>query len=251
MNLRSYRTFQALVLALLAIFLLTRIGDGRILLYINRRYVFLAMGAALLLMVVAQAVLRGRGQTYPPHPLPSMEGGEENHTERKGWVLWLMALPLLIGVLIPARPLNAGAAAVRGLNTSAALTSQEGEAALSLSVPPEQRSVLDWIRVFSSAKDPAEFTGQPADVTGFVYHDVRLRAGEFMAGRFSVTCCVADAIAIGTLVEWPESASLPDNRWVRVRGNMTVGEVDGQKVPLIRAASVETVPEPEQPYIFP
>jgi uncharacterized membrane protein YcgQ (UPF0703/DUF1980 family) len=32
---------------------------------------------------------------------------------------------------------------------------------------------------------------------------------------------------------------------------MEVGVVDGQKVPLIRAASVETVPEPEQPYIFP
>src|SRR5512147_123580 len=98
MSMRAYRTFQALVLALLAIYLLERVGDGRILLYINRRYVFLAMGAALLLMVVAQAVLRSRGEgrTYPPGPLPSREGGEEEEHEhagegRKGWVLWLMA----------------------------------------------------------------------------------------------------------------------------------------------------------------
>ena len=111
--------------------------------------------------------------------------------------------------------------------------------------------MLDWIRALRESADPAVVSGQAADVTGFIYHDIRLESGQFMVARFSLTCCVADAVAIGMVVNWPDSSGLPDNQWVRVRGVVEVSQVEGKSVPLIRAESVDKVPQPEQPYLFP
>jgi putative membrane protein len=87
-------------------------------------------------------------------------------------------------------------------------------------------------------------------VIGFVYHDPRLSEGQFMVGRFTITCCVADALAVGMVVAWPEAKDLPDNHWVRVQGAVQTVLLDGQTLPLIDAETVEIIPEPQQPYLF-
>lgn len=259
MNLRTYRTFEALVLAGLGIFFLARIGDGRILYYINQRFVVLTVFGALGFLFIAQVVMRARppvesSESGPDdHHADHLHEADHEHSRNSGLTLWLVALPLLIGLLVPARPLGSAAAAVRGINTASPLTARTGVEAAGavVALPSTQRSVLDWIRVFKYAGDPAEYNGQPADVVGFVYRDIRLGEGQFMVARFSLTCCVADAVAIGMLVDWPEEASIPENVWVRVRGPVSVSELDGQTVALIDAESVEEIPQPEQPYLFP
>ncbi len=256
MSLRTYRTLQALVLAGLGIFLIARIGDGRILLYINQRFIFLTLGGALAFLLIAQTVMRTRPPAEdeehdPLRPEDGVEHDFHEHGKRDGLALWVIALPLLVGVLLPVRPLGSTAAATRGMNTNAPLSAGAGDNSNALELPSTQRSVLDWIRVLHEAADPTSISGQAADVTGFIYHDIRLEAGQFMVARFSLTCCVADATAIGMLVAWPDADNLPDNRWVRVRGQVEVSQVDGKIVPLIQAESVEQVPEPEQPYLFP
>jgi uncharacterized repeat protein (TIGR03943 family) len=238
---RAYRTYQALVLAGLGVFLIARVADGRILLYINQRFVLLVLLGALGLLALAQAVLRSR----PPAAEAEAPDG------RPGWVLWLIALPLFIALLIPQRPLGTSALATRGINTGAALAPNAGGSVQVAVIPEAQRSILDWLRLYAASPNPAEFDGQAADVTGFVYHDIRLAEEQFMVGRFTLTCCVADASALGMLVQWPEAAQLNDNGWVRVRGTIAVTELDGRSVPLIRAETVEPVPEPVQPYLFP
>jgi putative membrane protein len=95
------------------------------------------------------------------------------------------------------------------------------------------------------------FDGQQADVVGFVYHDARLAEGQFLVGRFTVTCCVADAAAIGMIVIWPPAQALPANAWVRVRGAVSAATLDGRPIPLIAAESVEQVAEPDNPYLYP
>lgn len=250
MNLRTYRTLQALILAGLGIFFLVRIGDGRILLYINQRFVFLILLGAIGLLAIAQVVMRSRPAPEPQdHDQQDHDHGDHSHDTRSGFALWVIALPLLVGVLLPARPLGSLAAATRGMNTNAPLSA--GTTNQVNDLPSDQRTVLDWLRLFEQTSDLNTLTGQPADVAGFIYHDIRLEAGQFMVGRFSLTCCVADATAIGMVVDWPEAGKLPDNQWVRVRGPVETGQVEGKTVPLIRAQSVEMIPQPEQPYLFP
>jgi uncharacterized repeat protein (TIGR03943 family) len=164
--------------------------------------------------------------------------------------LLVVALPVLLGVLIPAKPLGSSAIANRGVNITAPLTAGAAQPA-KLDLAPTDRNILDWIRAFNYASDPKSFAGQPADVIGFVYHDSRLAGEQFLAGRFTVNCCVADAMAIGVIVQWPDSKGLADNGWVRVRGSVQASEIDGRPIPLIIAESVEPVPPPEQPYLYP
>jgi len=252
MNLRTYRTLQALILAGLGIFFLIRIGDGRILLYINQRFVFLVLLGAIGLLAIAQVVLRSRPSVeQEDHAHEEHDNGDHAHENRSGLALWVIALPLLVGVLLPARPLGSLAAAMRGMNTNAPLSAGASTGVQVADLPSDQRTVLDWLRLFEQTPDLTSLSGQSADVTGFIYHDIRLEGGQFMVARFSLTCCVADATAIGMVVDWPEAGKLPDNQWVRVRGPVETGQVEGKIVPRIRAQSVELIPQPEQPYLFP
>ena len=50
---------------------------------------------------------------------------------------------------------------------------------------------------------------------------------------------------------WPGAALLAGNSWVRVRGAVEASTLDGQRIPLIKAESVESAAEPSQPYLYP
>ncbi|MGQ0603389.1 MAG: TIGR03943 family putative permease subunit, partial [Anaerolineales bacterium] len=167
------------------------------------------------------------------------------------WTVLLVALPVLLGIVVPARPLGASAVDNKGVNVSAPLAVASGSGATTLEIAPEKRTILDWVRAFNYADDPATFTSQPADVIGFVFHDEQFGPTQVMVGRFTVTCCAADASAVAMLVEWPDAATLPDNAWVRVRGPVTVATLNGKPIPLITAAAIETVAQPEHPYMYP
>lgn len=245
MSQRSFRTFQALLLGALGIFLFSKVMDGRVLLYINQRFVLLVLLGALVLIFLAQLVLRER----PAQDMDELEEHHDHgheHDHRSGWGLFLLALPLLIGLLVPERPLGAQALSTRGVNVFAV-----GGTSGRLGLPSEQRSILDWLREAADDPSGAAYAGQPADVTGFVFYDPRLGEDQFMIGRFTIACCVADASALGLAAQAAGAENLPANTWVRVRGVMDSTVLDGRTVPLILADSVEEIPEPEQPYLFP
>ncbi len=255
MNLRSYRTFQALILAGLGIFLFSKVMDGRILFYINQRFVIFVLLAALGFIFLAQIALRERTRGQDDHCDDDYEAGTHAHmpgetSQRQGWVLWLVALPLIIGVLSPERPLSASALQTRGINTVSGLAVSAG-ATSGLEIASTQRSVMDWIRAAGEDPTGKKFEGDAADVTGFVFHDIRLEKNQFMIGRFSIACCVADAVALGMVVNWPDAAHLPENQWVRVRGKARMIILDGKSLPVVDAIEVDIIPQPEQPYLFP
>ena len=249
MTLRTYRTFQALILAALGAFFLHKIWSGTLFWYINQRFMALTLIAALGFLALAQSVLQRRREN-PDHDHADERHHHPHAQAFPAWTLVVVALPVLLGVLIPAKPLGSSAIANRGVNTTAPLTAGAAQPP-KLDLAPTDRTILDWIRAFNYASDPKSFEGQPADVIGFVYHDSRLTGEQFLAGRFTVNCCVADAMAIGVIVQWPDSKGLADNGWVRVRGPVQASEIDGRPIPLIIAESVEPVSPPEQPYLYP
>ncbi len=243
MNLRVFRSLQVLVLLGLGFYLLSRVWSGQVLLYINQRFVALVFFAGLSLVVLAQIVLRERSDLDPTAPPVSHTGWR--------WNLWWLLLPVLVGFLIPARPLSVSVLENRGINTSAPLTARIEDSQAILSLAPIERTVLDWIRLFSLEQDVERFAGEAVDVTGFVFRDGRLSENQFMVGRFTITCCVADAMALGMIVDYPGVQNLNGQIWVRVQGELSITEQDGRKLPAIRAEQVEVVPQPEQPYLFP
>jgi len=239
---RAGRSFQALILALMGLYLLSRVWNGSILLYINQRFVFLVFFAGLFFVVLAQVLYAER---------ISGQGDDQTMADNPGLNMWWLAIPILIGFLIPARPLSPSAVANRGISIDAPLSARIEDTASILSLSPTERTVLDWIRLFSFSENVQQFVGQPVDVTGFVFSDGRLTANQFMVGRFTITCCVADATALGMIVEYPQAAVLKEHNWVRVQGKIDLIERDERLFPVILAESVEAVPQPEQPYLFP
>ena len=253
---RTQRSLQALVLAGLGLFLLQKIWTGTLYWYINQRFLLLILAAAVGLLALARLVLpgpRAKATDAEAHEHDHHAHDGHDHDEGKGAPLWgilILAVPLALGLLVPARPLGSAAIANKGINTTAPLTAGSS-APVQLELASTDRNVLDWVRAFNYATDPATYAGEAADVTGFVYHAQGLPEGQFLVSRFAVTCCAADATAVGLLVQWPQAAALDNNSWVRVRGAMAVGSYAGRATPLINADSLEGVAEPAQPYLYP
>ncbi len=257
MKSRRTRTFQALILALLGFFLLERVWSGKILLYINQRFVILVVLAGIGLIAVAQAVFLERRKRGSLEGAEESEPAEDEH-EHPGAhdhgsnanLVWLL-IPLAFGLLIPARALGTSTLANRGIQVAAPFQVQNTTGIAALEMPAGNRTVLDWIRAFHSAGDPRTLANEPADVIGFVYHDPRLRPDQFLIGRYTVACCIADASAIGITVDWDSAAALENNDWVRVKGTIQVGQLEGQNVPVIQASQVVPIQAPDLPYLFP
>jgi putative membrane protein len=254
---RTQRTLQALILAGLGLFLLQKAWAGTLYWYINDRFLALVLGAAIGFLILARSVLppwRAAAGAADNHP-----GGDDHacnhqtdhdHQAVPAWRLWMVALPIVLGLLIPARPLGSRALANKGLNLGAPLAAG-GASDSRVTLPPAERTILDWVRAFNYPTDPGFFTGEPADVIGFVYHDAALGDDEFIISRFSVTCCAADAAGVGLLVQWPHAATLEADAWVRVRGPVQPGTYNDRPIPVVTAETVEGISPPTQPYLYP
>lgn len=220
MNLRAYRTFQALILAGLGVYLLALIIEGEILLFASQRLGLLVVLAAVSLVLLAQFVLSERPAAPPAAEEEGVQPGagaqfSRDAGARAGWRLWLLALPLLVGLLAPLHNHGSSGLWARGVYPTAGLLANAANAAAGRRIPPQQRSVLDWLRVWQAADGPVSSEGQPADITGFVYHDPRLGANRFLIGREVIAAAAADAAALGLVVEWPQAGGLADGQWLR------------------------------------
>ncbi len=229
----------------LALYFVYNILSGNLTNYINQRFAWLSYVAVVLFGLLAIANLLDL-RRHQNHDHQHEHDHDHNHTTISWPVLAVIAIPLLLGTLVPSRPL--GSAAVGG-NISVNAVSVTN--ATTFTTDPLQWNVLDWLRAFNNSQETSSFNGKEADVVGFVYKEPTYPADQVMVARFTVSCCVADASAIGLPVQWAQAVDLKQDAWVRVKGSFQVGEFRGNTVPILRAASIEVVDQPEHPYLYP
>jgi len=87
-------------------------------------------------------------------------------------------------------------------------------------------------------------------VIGFVYTEPSFDKNEFMVARFSITCCVADATALGLPVYWDKPA-LTQGQWIEVKGTFNQGTFKGTQMPILQADTIDPVTQPAHPYLYP
>jgi uncharacterized repeat protein (TIGR03943 family) len=247
MSPRSEALFRGGILGGLGLFLYSKISNGTLFFYIHYRFAWLTLLAAILFLVLAAATMydvtertdSGEGESC----------GQEGHTHgvsRMG--LFLLALPLVLGLVVPARPLGAEAVSQREVNVAAVAPAQLGGRIQRVG---DDNSILGWLRRFHQTQDPTAFVGEEADLVGFVFHDERLGEDQFMVARFAVYCCVADAVPVGIVVRWSEASGLDPDAWVRVQGRFELGEFDDEASPILAAETVTPTQPPNQPYVYP
>lgn len=266
-----YPRLEALLKAVLLVgtgmFLYGRLANGTLYYYINEKYMPFTIFGVVGLLVVGLAYQFGRQPATPSaHDHGHGHDHDHNHDhthEHHGYehhghshtLSWsgalLVALPIVLGLAVPPQPLGAAALENREVNLtvegSALPASLQGAAAKAAG----ERTILDWWRNFQATNDYATFTGQEATVVAFVYRDPRYGEGHFLATRFVVSCCVADAAVVGLVVRWPETAALQDDQWVEVRGRFAPSLLDNWKPPILIAEAVTPVETPHQPYLYP
>lgn len=238
------RHIKALILLGLSLYLGSRLLTGSLFFYISQRFAWLTA-----LAVVGAAAL---AFSYYAHSArPSDEHAHDHHDH--GSLTWvgivLVALPILLGLTIPPKPLGAGAMDNRDIQVGT-LTSVNSPENAAFLTPPAERNIVDWLKAFKLADGPERFNGQEGQVLGFVYQDERFDSTQFMVSRFIVSCCVADASPVGLIVEWSETPALDEDQWVTVRGTFQVGEFDGEVMPILMAEDVTVTESPEHPYLY-
>ena len=263
MNTRLDNLLKAGVFTASGLMLYAKISDGTLAFYINQRFAWLTLLGVILFFAMALTMVYRALQTRTTTALPAQieEGAElqlvranmrqqQDHSHRASWLaVLLLSLPVVLGFFTPARPLGAGAIESRGIGLTA--PERPGSVTQAERVATGPKNILDWLRDFSRDSDPAAFAGKEADVIGFVYRDPRSGENQFWVSRFTVSCCVADALAIGLLVQTDTAKSLQADSWVRVTGKFGVGDFAGEKIPVLVADKVEPTQQPSQPYLYP
>ena len=220
----------------LGIYFVLLILSGNLTNYINLRFAWLAyVGAAIffLLALVNCYVCLNPRRAHSHHQIT--------------WDnLLIVAFPLLLALLIPSRSLG-----VEAVSGGIGLSPVGVESASAIIRNPLDRNILDWLRAFNRAPNPAALNGQAVDVSGFVYREPSMAADEFMVSRFTMSCCVADAYPIGMPVRSSQAGEYATGAWVRVRGEVLADQFQGEFAPTILAESIAAIEEPAQPYLYP
>lgn len=254
---RTRRWIQTAILLMMGIYLIETLITGEISFYVAQRFdwlpaiggvIFLALGAVSAVTLLREPI----DNDEHDHEHEQVHEHTQEHAPAAPWgILALLALPLALGILVPAKPLSASAIGTSSISTSLNVRSSASDSQ-QITTAPADRNVLDWVKAFSSSTNPDEFSGQPADIIGFVYRDVRFNAAtELMVSRFTISCCVADASAIGIVTEVQNASAWAQDSWVHVKGKMQLREVDGQKMPVLVAESIEATETPAHPYLYP
>jgi putative membrane protein len=230
------KSLKPLLLLALALFLYSRLSNGAILFYINRRFVWLTWLAVGVLLLVTWS-----------YRVPVLSS---EHAHQLTWrAAVLLLLPVLLGWLIPPQSLNTAALSGRELNalpqTSLVVSARPARQVTEM----RDLTLLDWVLAFGESPDPATFADKTADLTGFVYQREGLPPDTWLLSRFIITCCVADATAIGIMVRAP-GVAVEDDAWVRVQGHFVVQNVVGEQLPVLVADVVELIEPPAQPYLY-
>lgn len=201
--------------------------------YVNDRTIWIVLGGGVLFAVVGGVAVRAALL----HP---------NDDARLSWKSTAFLVPVLIGIVVPARPLSAisGQASSLGALQLASHVSSGGSG----------DTFGYWISSVATHTDAAWWSGQPITLVGFATRQDGLPARTVIVGRYLVTCCVVDATLLGFPVHISHGTAPADGSWIQIRGvfgNRFWTDRNGSQWPIIQRARITPVSVPSNPYLSP
>ena len=216
---------------------------GKLFLLLHPDYMWLANGAAIVLLGMAIFKLtqkRQKVQAPPSHTtlLPPQLSS-----------LILLGVAIL-GFIYTPRAFASETAIQRGVADTLTMTRSQPQRFMR-QASSEERTIIDWIRTLNVYPEPDAYTDQAVSVSGFVIHPQEWPEEYLMISRFVLTCCAADAYPVGLPVQLAVSrqAYAPDS-WLQIEGKMLTATINGQRQLTIEPTTIETIPEPRNPYEY-
>ena len=194
----------------------------------------------------------GRAEPAEPagqaEPAGSAEAGAAAHEDHEHdhshgpAVAWLLLLPIF-AIFLVAPPALGSYSASRATSTVA--QPEEGEFAPLPAADPVTTTLTDYA-TRAIWDEGRSLQGRRVRMVGFV--SPRPGGGWHLA-RLVMSCCAADARPVKVVVQGGQS--FPADSWVAVTGTyggMDDAAIRSEKIPVIRADSVEAVRAPSEPY---
>ena len=163
--------------------------------------------------------------------------GHRGRRERLPWPWWSSAAIAILVLLVPPNPSFSDLAESRPQGWP-----EPPELAFVL--PPEQRTLTEWVRLLRSQQDPDLVDGNPVNISGFVWAQTK---GPPLIARLTVRCCLADATPAGLPVLWPEGFSPTTNQWLSIQGEMAVTVRHEQRMAVLIAKTITPIARPKRP----
>lgn len=167
----------------------------------------------------------------------------------------LVALPLLFNLLSSPASMGSYMMDKKETDPAAAQAAIPGEAA-----SPEDNRDDGWNPVISDVnylaamivlyQDPANYVGRDIEFTAFVYHQEDLPPNCFLALRFVITCCAADAQPAGLMCQFQQAVGLEDDQWVRIKGKIQSQMYQENLIPVVNVTEIQVVDPPAHPYVY-
>lgn len=104
--------------------------------------------------------------------------------------------------------------------------------------------------------DPEFVRGRRVRLAGFVYREEGWPSDDFVVGRLSIWCCLADAALVGLLARGVE-VDLEDGQWVEIEGRLDVihdyplASGPLEVAPLVIVDTLREIEAPEMEYVLP
>ena len=209
------------LLVLWGLMLLWSFHSGRLDLLLRGVFHDLVGGTGLLLLMLGVALL--------------LKG--EKQAERWRWPWLLSGVMAALVLILPPRPSFSDLASNRPQGLP-------DPPELAFVLPPEQRSLTEWVRYLRSQPDPDLVAGNPLHISGFVW---RQPQGPPLIARLTVRCCLADATPAGLAVEWPEWFTPKTNQWLAIDGTMSVQSRNERRIPIVVPTTITPIARPERP----
>ena len=173
----------------------------------------------------------------------------------------LLLITAIAGFLIPPTVFTSQMALQRGISNTLPATQME-TASFKAPSQPQERSLVDWIRLLNAYPEPDAYQGQKAKVTGFVVYPPGLNDTYLLISRFILTCCAVDVYPVGLPVKLAGPRSqYPQDIWLEVEGQMITetlplntqiqpGQAAEKRQLVLEAQSIKAIPTPADPYSY-
>ncbi|OIJ15678.1 TIGR03943 family protein [Anaerobacillus arseniciselenatis] len=269
MNFSIQHAIKALLLLGFTAFLFKLHYSGEILKYVNPKFIIFTQIASIILLVMFFIQVKRVWENSDNIDCAYHEQHEKQFSFGQLFVYLLVSLPLITGLLLAPKELDANFAEKRGILFQSKGNEKESGDCGQGEEPPRtalQEELIEKMLAespivmskenFSSYSDvlfqnPEIFKNKQIFLEGFILKGEQLKENEYVVGRFLITHCVADATVIGILSEFKDGVTFPDNSWVKLLGTVNVANHNDKKLPLIKVTHWKLTEKPEEPYVYP
>lgn len=246
-----------IALLLWGILLLKYWFTGQLSLLIHPNYFLLVLITGIILISIS--IIR-IGQFYQELRLSKIvKKGEHLNLLPSGWSSILLLTIAILGLLIKPSVLNSQVALQRGVSDSVPSTREQPQS-FRTTTKPEERSLIEWVRILNAYPEPDTYNEQQAKISGFVVYIKEYPENYLYLSRFILTCCAVDAYPVGIPIKLPQPRSnYPVDSWLEVEGEMiteilpnfgndnSVSETTKRQL-VLNATSIKPIPTPQNPY---